>query len=93
MTQAVWNDQVIAESDATIVMEGNHYFPPGSIRDEFLRASQHHTICGWKGQASYYDLVVGDQINADAAWYYQDPKPAAKEIRDHVAFWKGVRVG
>lgn len=93
MPKAVWRDQVIAESDETVVVEGNHYFPPGSIHRAFLRDSQHRTVCGWKGEASYYDVAVGDEVNANAAWYYADPKPAAAEIRDHVAFWKGVRVG
>ncbi len=83
---------MIAESDQTVVVEGNHYFPPAALRREHLRDSQTHTVCGWKGTASYYDVVVGDEINRDAAWTYPEPKSAAAQIRDHVAFWRGVRI-
>lgn len=90
--KAIWNETVVAESDDTIVVENNHYFPPGSIKKEFFKESQTQTSCPWKGKASYYSLEVGHKKNEDAAWYYPDPKDAAKEIRDHVAFWKGVEV-
>jgi uncharacterized protein (DUF427 family) len=92
MARATWNGAVLAESDATIVVEGNHYFPPDSIRHEAFKPSDTHTVCGWKGTASYYTVVVDGKENADAAWYYPDPKPAAKEIAGYVAFWKGVKV-
>jgi uncharacterized protein (DUF427 family) len=90
--RAIWNGQVIAESDATRVVEGNHYFPPDSVRREFLRPSDTHTTCSWKGEASYYDVVAGGREGRDAAWYYPEPKPAAAEIRGYLAFWRGVRV-
>ena len=90
--KAVWNGQVIAESDATVVIEGNHYFPPSSVNREFLVDSPTGTTCPWKGQASYYSIKVDDEVNTDAAWYYPAPKDAAAEIKDHVAFWKGVTV-
>jgi len=90
--KAVWKGKTIAESDKTIVIEGNHYFPPDSVHREFLQESATHTTCPWKGLASYYDVVVDDDRNADAAWFYPDPKPAAKEIKNYVAFWRGVRV-
>lgn len=90
--RAVWNNAVLAESDDTVVLEGNHYFPPDSIRGEFFRASDTHTTCPWKGKASYYDVVVGGEVNKDAAWYYPEVKEAAAEIKGRVAFWKGVRV-
>jgi Uncharacterized protein conserved in bacteria len=90
--RAVWKDTVIAESARTVVVEGNHYFPPESLKQQHFRASEHHSICPWKGAASYLDVLVGDDTNADAAWYYPDPKPAAAEIRGHVAFWRGVEV-
>jgi uncharacterized protein (DUF427 family) len=92
MVKATWNDQVIAESDATVVVEGNHYFPPESVRAEFLKPCDSTTVCGWKGTARYYDLVVDGQSNPAAAWYYPEPKLAAEEIRNRIAFWKGVRV-
>ena len=92
MVQAVWNGQVIAESDDTVVVEGNHYFPRESVRAEVLRESDTQTRCPWKGLASYFSLDVDGQINPDAAWYYPEPKEAAQEIRDHVAFWKGVDI-
>lgn len=90
--KATWNGAVIAESDETVVVEGNHYFPPESLHREFVAPSDHHTTCPWKGEASYYDIVVDSKTNADAAWTYPEPKEAAAEIRDHVAFWKGVEV-
>jgi uncharacterized protein (DUF427 family) len=92
MPRAVWNGQVLAESAETVVVEGNHYFPPDALRKEFFQPSETHTVCGWKGLCSYYDVVVGGERNKDAAWYYPDPKPAAKEVAGRVAFWKGVRV-
>lgn len=90
--KAVWNGVVLAESDRTIVVEGNHYFPPESMNREHFTKSDTHTTCPWKGQASYYDVVAGSDVNKDAAWYYPDPKPAASEIKDYVAFWRGVTV-
>jgi uncharacterized protein (DUF427 family) len=90
--KAVWHDAVIAESDDTVVVEGNHYFPPDAINRENFKSSDTHTTCPWKGEASYYDVVVGDQTNKDAAWYYPQPKEAAGQIKDYVAFWKGVKV-
>ena len=88
--RAVWNDTVIAESDDTVVVEGNHYFPPEAIRCEFFKESDTHTVCPWKGTASYYTLQVDGQQNANAAWYYPDPKPDAAMIKDRIAFWRGV---
>ena len=90
--KAIWKDTVIAQSDNTVVVEGNHYFPPASVKKEHLRPSDTHTTCPWKGLASYYDVVVGDNVNSDAAWYYPEPKDAAAEIKDHIAFWRGVSV-
>lgn len=90
--KAVWNGAVLAESDETVVVEGNHYFPPESINTEYFRPSDSHTVCPWKGTASYYDIVVDGQINKDSAWFYPDTKPAAENVRGYVAFWKGVRV-
>jgi uncharacterized protein (DUF427 family) len=90
--RATWQGAVLAESDETVVVEGNHYFPPSSVNRELFATSATHSTCPWKGEASYYDVTVGGQTNADAAWYYPEPKDAAKEIRDHVAFWKGVTV-
>lgn len=90
--RAIWNDTVIAESDDTVVVEGNHYFPAASVDQAVLRPSSTTTHCPWKGDASYYSLEVGGQTNADAAWFYPDPKPAASQISDRVAFWKGVEV-
>ncbi|POO51774.1 MULTISPECIES: DUF427 domain-containing protein [Agrobacterium] len=91
--KATWNGAIIAESDDTVIVEGNHYFPIGSVKNEYLRSSQTKSSCPWKGQASYYTLEVDGQKNADAAWFYAEPKPAANEIKDRVAFWKGVQVG
>jgi uncharacterized protein (DUF427 family) len=90
--RASWNGAVLAESDDTVVVEGNHYFPPESLRREFFRESQTHTTCPWKGEASYYDVVVGGEVNRDAAWYYPQTKPEARQIEGRVAFWRGVRV-
>jgi uncharacterized protein (DUF427 family) len=90
--KAIWNGQVIAESDDTVVVEGNHYFPPKSVRFEFLRPSSTHTTCPWKGVASYYNLEVNGQTNPDAAWYYPEPKEAARQIQGRIAFWRGVKV-
>jgi len=92
MVRATWNSTVIAESDKTVVVEGNHYFPAEAVRQEFLRPSDNHTICPWKGVASYYSLEVGGEQNADAAWFYPEPKQAAARIKDRVAFWHGVTV-
>ena len=90
--RAVWRDAVLAESDDTVVVEGNHYFPADALRREHFRPSETHTTCPWKGEASYYDIVVGDETNRDAAWYYPHPKDAARHVEGRVAFWKGVRV-
>ena len=90
--KATWNGAVIAESDDTVVLEGNHYFPESSLNRAHVTFSNHRTSCPWKGQASYYSLLVNGEINSDAAWYYPDPKPEAEEIRGRVAFWKGVKV-
>ncbi len=90
--KAIWNGKVIAESNDTIVIEGNHYFPPGSVHKEYLKTTETHTVCPWKGQASYYDLEVESKTNKDAAWYYPRPKPMAKGIKDYVAFWNGVEI-
>ena len=90
--KATWNGTVLAESDDTVVIEGNHYFPPAALRREHFAASDQHTTCPWKGEASYYDIVVDGETNAGAAWYYPAPKDAAAEIKDHVAFWKGVEI-
>ncbi len=90
--KATWNGAVLAESDQTVVVEGNHYFPPDTIRREFFQDSATHTTCAWKGVASYYHVVVDGQVNKDAAWYYPAPKPAAKQIAGYVAFWRGVQV-
>ena len=90
--KATWNGAVIAESDDTVVVEGNHYFPEAAVRSEHLRPSATHTTCAWKGVASYYDVVVDGQVNKDAAWYYPEPTDAAKMILGRIAFWKGVRV-
>ncbi len=92
MPKAVWNGQVVAQSDQTVVVEGNHYFPPDSINLEFLRDSDDHTRCPWKGVASYYDVVVDGEVSRGGAWFYPDPSRAAKKIKNHVAFWRGVRV-
>ena len=90
--KAIWNGATLAESNETIVIEGNHYFPADAINKEFFRPSETHTICGWKGTASYYDVVANGETNKDAAWFYPTPKMEANEIENHVAFWKGVEV-
>jgi uncharacterized protein (DUF427 family) len=92
MTKAVWNGAVLAESERCQEVEGNQYFPPEAIRREYLQPSATHTVCGWKGTASYYDVVVDGRRNADAAWYYPEPKTAAANITGWVAFWRGVVV-
>ncbi|MBE9010163.1 DUF427 domain-containing protein [Pseudanabaenaceae cyanobacterium LEGE 13415] len=92
MARAIWNGTVLAESDRTEVVEGNQYFPPDSIKAEYFQDSSTHTTCGWKGVASYYNIVVNGQTNKDAAWYYPTPKDAAKNIAGYIAFWKGVKV-
>lgn len=90
--KAIWNNAVLAESAETKVIENNHYFPEDSINKEFFKPSGKHTTCPWKGEASYYNIDVNGKINEGAAWYYSDPKEAAHEIKDHVAFWKGVSI-
>ena len=90
--QAIWNNIVIAESADTVIVEGNHYFPPDSLKRDHFRESSKQTTCPWKGTASYYDVIVGDEVNESAAWYYPEPKSAAAEIRGRVAFWRGVTV-
>jgi uncharacterized protein (DUF427 family) len=90
--KAIWNGQIIAESDDTVIVEGNHYFPVDSVNPDFLRHSDTTTVCSWKGTANYYTLSVDNAENADAAWYYKNPKDAAKQIAGRVAFWKGVQV-
>ncbi len=90
--KAIWNNVKLAESDRTIVVEGNYYFPPDSVRKQYFTESATHTTCPWKGVASYLDIVVEGQTNADAAWYYPEPKEATSEIKNYVAFWKGVEV-
>jgi len=92
MAKALWKGAVLAESDRTVVVEGNHYFPRSAVRAEYMRPSDTHTVCPWKGTASYLHVEVNGERNADAAWFYPNPKPAAEQIKDHVAFWKGVRV-
>jgi uncharacterized protein (DUF427 family) len=92
MPKAIWNGTVIAESDDTVVVERNHYFPRDSVRADLLKPSATTSVCGWKGTASYYSIEVDGKTNADAVWYYPEPKDAAKEIKDRIAFWKGVEV-
>ncbi|QZZ20377.1 DUF427 domain-containing protein [Leptothermofonsia sichuanensis E412] len=92
MPKAVWNGAVLAESDQCEVVEGNYYFPPDAIKQEYFKDSDTHTTCGWKGVASYYTIEVDGQVNQDAAWYYPEPKEAARKIAGYVAFWKGVKV-
>ena len=92
MARAIWNDTVIAESDDTIIVEGNHYFPPEAVNSKYLKESRHRSICVWKGIASYYSIEVEGELNRDAAWYYSRPiRPAAK-IKGRIAFWRGVKV-
>ncbi len=92
MAKAIWNNTVLAESDRCEVVEGNYYFPPDAIHKQYFKDSQTHTTCGWKGVASYYTIDVNGQTNADAAWYYPEPKEKAKNIQNYVAFWRGVQV-
>lgn len=92
MAKATWHNAVLAESDRCEIVDGNHYFPPDSVNRAHLRDSDTHSVCPWKGEASYYDVVVGDQVNADAAWYYPDARPEARKFEGYVAFWKGVEV-
>jgi len=90
--KAIWNGKTIAESNETVVVENNHYFPDNSVHTEYLTESLLHTVCPWKGTASYYNLLVDGKENKDAVWYYSDPKPEASQIKNHMAFWKGVQV-
>ena len=90
--KAIWNGAVIARSDDTVVVEGNHYFPAASLDRQYVTFSNHRTTCAWKGQAHYYSLLVNGELNPDAAWYYPDPKPDAEMVKDRVAFWKGVKI-
>jgi uncharacterized protein (DUF427 family) len=90
--KAIWNNTVIAESDDTVLVEGNHYFPESALNRDFVTFSNHKTSCPWKGQASYYSLLVNGELNPDAAWTYTDPKPEADMVRGRVAFWKGVKI-
>jgi uncharacterized protein (DUF427 family) len=92
MPKAIWKGRVIAESNVFETVEGNVYFPKGALKSEFFRPSDTHTVCSWKGTASYYDVVVDGEVNPAAAWYYPEPKDAAANIKDHVAFWNGVTV-
>ena len=92
MAKAIWEGVVLAESEQVVEVEGNQYFPPDAIKQEYFKPSAAHTVCPWKGTASYYDLEVNGKCNPGAAWYYPKPKPAANQIKGHVAFWKGVRV-
>jgi uncharacterized protein (DUF427 family) len=91
--KAIWNGTVVAESDDTVLVEGNHYFPESSLNRAVVTFSNHRTSCPWKGEASYYSLLVNGELNPDAIWYYPEPKPEAENIRGRVAFWKGVKVG
>ena len=90
--KAIWNGEIIAESNDTIVVENNHYFPKESVKPQFIAGSETHSTCPWKGVASYYSVMVDGKTNRDAAWYYPQPKPAASQIKDRIAFWKGVQV-
>jgi uncharacterized protein (DUF427 family) len=90
--KAIWNGAVLAESEKTIVVEGNHYFPPDAINKDHFQPSETHTVCPWKGTASYFHVVAGGEVNKDAAWYYPETKDAARNIENYVAFWKGVVV-
>ncbi|WP_254568294.1 DUF427 domain-containing protein [Oscillatoria sp. HE19RPO] len=92
MPKAIWNGAILAESDRCEVVEGNQYFPPDSIKSEYFQESNTHTSCPWKGQASYYNIVVEGEVNKDAAWYYPNVKDAVKQIKGYVAFWRGVKV-
>ena len=90
MLRAIWNGAVVAEAPQTVRLEGNHYFPPGSVNQEYLRASETTTVCPWKGVAHYYHVVVNGEVSPDGAWYYPKPSPPARKIKNHVAFWNGV---
>jgi len=90
--QATWNDVVIADSDDTVLVEGNHYFPESALNRSYVTFSNHRSTCAWKGQAHYYSLLVNGELNANAVWYYPDPKPEAEAVRGRVAFWNGVQV-
>jgi uncharacterized protein (DUF427 family) len=90
--KATWKGAVVAESDDTVVVEGNHYFPASALKREYVTFSNHRTTCAWKGQASYYSLMVDGELNPEAVWYYPDPKPEAEMVKDRVAFWKGVTI-
>jgi uncharacterized protein (DUF427 family) len=90
--RALWKNKTLAESDETIIVEGNHYFPPDSVHPEFFRKSNTNTVCAWKGVASYYDIIVEGSTNKDAAWYYDHPSDAASQFKNYVAFWRGVEV-
>ncbi len=90
--KAIWNNEVIAESNETVVVEGNHYFPPSSIKKEFFEDSSNHSVCPWKGTASYFSIKVNGEENVDAAWYYPETSELAKNIKGYIAFWKGVKV-
>jgi len=90
--KAIWNNSILAESNSTIVVEGNHYFPPDSILKKYFKESDHSTICPWKGKASYYHIEVNGKVNENAAWFYPDPKDAARKIKNYIAFWHGVKV-
>ena len=92
MKKAIWNGVILAESDNTVVVEGNHYFPPDSINKEYFKESDRRSTCPWKGLASYYDIEVNGETNSGAAWYYPNPSSAAANIKDHIAFWKGIEV-
>jgi uncharacterized protein (DUF427 family) len=93
MVSARWNGEIIAESDSTVIVEGNHYFPHDAVKADYLRDSETTSFCPWKGTASYHSIEVAGETNIDAAWYYPDPKEAAAEIKDRIAFWKGVEIG
>ena len=90
--QAIWKNTVIAASDDTVIVEGNHYFPPEAVKQEYLEPSEHRSHCPWKGEASYYTVVVDGERNTNAAWYYPNPKPQAETIKNRIAFWQGVKV-
>ena len=92
MMKAVWNGKVIAESNETIMVEGNHYFPIDAVKKEYLKESTSQTVCPWKGVASYHNLDIDGKSNKDAAWYYKDPSDLAKAVKDRIAFWKGVEI-
>ena len=92
MVKAIWKDKLIAETDNFEMVEGNYYFPPESVKKEFLKNSDTHTTCPWKGLASYYDIVIEGEVNKDAAWYYPAPNPAVNKIKNYIAFWKGVEI-